>query len=544
MNNLKVRINGKTVKRNSKSTKDKLSGSTSISARQRRIDEFNKSKGKKKKKKNQKKEGKGKIKKYILRIFGLIVLAGIIGGGYFGYTRWDRLQKFNVSIIANTPDAEICDNIFDTKCWREAFSPKLEQENGITGVLIVGLDTREDGGVNQGLMNTDSIIVALYDHSTKKTTLVSFPRDLYIPYNINGGGPYYSKINALYATGEQRDDIDDGFELLEETVEDILDKQIQYRVIIKLKGVEEAVDAVDGVEIDVPTYVKAQYPNDYPGQDGKPSSRWLYYEFQPGKQIMDGEHALVWSRFRMVIKGDMNMASDFSRAERQQQVIDALKTKILEDEEQSKIKKAEKYWDIFQTINKYVEADIGLEEIFASFSLVDEADINPINVVLDPNFGGLNRIIYHPPTAETGGYMIKFKDPSFATAQAYLEKIWDNPKLYDENASILIENHLGRAYIQTDKVPEFRDEVYAGTLPITSSNITLTTNGSTGANGVIIVDLTGGEMSGTTKYLAEYFGATQIIEDPETHGYSQSNYEEDIKVIISPDPEPEPADTV
>jgi hypothetical protein len=62
----------------------------------------------------------------------------------------------------------------------------------------------------------------------------------------------------------------------------------------------------------------------------------------------------------------------------------------------------------------------------------------------------------------------------------------------------------------------------------------MTTSAKGDATGVIIVDLSGGKMSGTTKYLAEYFGAAKIIEDPANNGYTQSGYKEDIKVIVNP----------
>jgi len=494
-----------------------------------RVDRFKAQRAKSEK--NVKKTSKkNSIKTFFKRLITLLLLAGIIAGGYMLYTRWQRLQKFNKTTINNTPDAKICDNILDPKCWGQALSPKLEQENGVTGVMIIGIDTREAGGVNAGLMNTDTIMVALYDHQTKKTTIMSFPRDLYVPFYINGNGPYHSKINAIYATGEARNDVDDGFDLLEENLERMVGKKIQYRVLIKLQGVQDAVNAVGGVEIDVPKYVKAQYPNDYPGRNGKPNTQWLYYEFQPGRQKMDGEHALVWARYRYVIKGDMTQGSDFARGRRQQQVIDGIKEKILDDKEDSTLKKAEKYWDMFQTISKNVDANIGLEEVFASFTLMDEADTDPINIVIDPNFAGGSIV-----TGSNGGnYM--FRDESFNALQNYLALIWKNPSLYDDDSRILVENHLGRYYLSTDKATKFRDEVYSGKLPVISSNLTMTTATKGEATGVIIVDFSKGKMNSTTQYLAEYFGAAKIIEDPENYGYTQSGYEEDIKVIVNPEP--------
>lgn len=479
-------------------------------------------------------EKKQKTKKYLRYLIFVIIFGGIFAGGYFAYGRWQRLQKFNESKTTNNPAVKVCDNIFNPNCWTQAFSPQLEQFNGKTGVLIVGLDTRDEGGVEQGLMNTDSIMVAIYDHETKKTNLISLPRDLYVPYYINDNGPYFNKINAIYATGEARNDIEDGFDLLEETVEDIVDEQIQYRVVVKLRGVEDAVDAIGGVEIEVPSYLKVKYPNDYPGQDGKPTDDWLYYEFNEGKQEMDGEHALVWARFRRVVRGDSSFASDFSRAERQQQVIDAVKEKTL-NMQGSTLQKAQNFWDIFVSLNKNIEANIGLEEIFAGMNLMNTADLDPVNVVLDPNIGGLNQIIYHPPTDSTNGYQIRFKDNSLEALHDYLDLIEQYPKLYDEDAKILVENKTGLYYKSGDLPIEFRDQVQTNKLPITTNQLVMRTVPKDSSDaGFVIIDFSAGEKSGTVRYLSDYFGASKIIEDPQNYDFEQTGYDEDIRVVVYP----------
>ncbi len=494
-------------------------------------------KGKIQKNKEQTKPKHKFNKKWFIVLIFIIILSIAI---YFAYNRWQKFQTIT-SINSNTQNSTIikqCSDIFNPKCWTEAFKPRLKQENGITGVLIVGLDTRDKGAVEQGVNNTDSIIVALYNHQTKTTSLISFPRDLYVPYYINNKGPYHARINAIYSTGEQRTDVDDGFDLLQDTVERILNQKIQYRVIVKLKGVEDLVDAIGGVDIEIPTYLKVKYPNDYPGKDGKSWNTWLYYEFKPGTQHLDGEHALVWSRFRKVVKGDMTYASDFSRAERQQQVLDAIKEKALNDEG-SIPQKAKKYFNILKTAGDNIDiSNFGLEEILAGFYIAQEADTDPINIILDPNFGGLNTLIYHPPTEQTGGaYYIKIKDETFKKIQSFLNVIWQNPKIYDENAHILIENHTGKRLTNTDTAIKFKNLLYSHKFPLTSSNLTMLTKRKSDETGVIIIDYTHGEKSNTTKYLIQFFEAKLLIEDPENYNYKQTNYKEDIKIILNP-PDP------
>lgn len=527
MKNLRVKVKGREVKDPKKSSKKKPLKEKKVPRTFRR--------GREKSIKKQPRKPGGIFKKLIIACFLALVCFGI----YIGYQRWQENQRYQKAkkdaAQAQGGDVEVCDNPLDPSCWiggDGAFAPKLEQEDGVTGVLIVGLDTRDEGGAASGLMNTDSIIAALYNHNTNKTTLISLPRDLYVPFRPAGRGPYHTKINAVYATGESRSDVDDGFDLLEETVEEIIGKQLQYRILVKLKAVEEGVEAVGGIDIEVPTYLKTMYPNDYRGKDGKPWDMWLYYEFQPGVQHMDGEHALVWARFRKVIGGDMSYASDFSRAERQQQVIDALREKALDDKG-STLERAEKYWGIFETVQKNVEFNIGFEEVFAGLSIMDEAEGEPINMVLDPNFGGINNFIYTPAGRENG-YNIEFKDESFTSVQAYMDLIWEYPELFDEEANILIVNKLGRGYNSTDPAIKFRDEVRDADLPMSYNDLIMITEQKGTTSGVVIVDMTKGKKTGTTKFLAEYFGAVKIIEDPENYGFTQSGYEEDVKIIVNP----------
>ncbi len=499
----------------------------------------------KKHKINQKEINKDQPRSSKRKILIVLIFIFILLGGYFAYGRWQRLQSFNKSITPssdNQTTPTICNDIFNPKCWSEAFKPTLEQYNNKTGVLIVGLDTREEGGVEQGLQNTDSIIVALFDHTTKKTSLISFPRDLYVPYYINGKGPYHSRINAIYSTGEQRTDIDDGFDLLQDTVERITGEKIQYRVIVRLKGVEDIIDAVGGLDIEIPTYLKVKYPNDYPGQDGKPYNTWLYYEFKPGLQHLDGEHALVWMRFRKVVKGDLTYASDFSRAQRQQQVIDALKEKALADED-STSQKAKKYWDILQTAGKNIELkNIGLEEILAGFYLAKDVDTDPINIVLDPNFGGLNQFIYHPSSDLTGGaYYIKIKDETFKKLQDFLQVIWKYPKIYDEQAVVVVENKTGKNFSSTDKISQLKKLITSHSIPIISNNFITLTKRKSDKKDIVIVDYSNGKKAHTAKYLVDFLDAKLLIEDPQNYEYKQTNYKEDIKVIVNP---PTPTETV
>lgn len=156
-------------------------------------------------------------------------------------------------------------------------------------VLLMGTDSR--GKDDRG--RPDTIILAAANPKTQKVTLLSIPRDTYV--EIAGRG-VQDKINHAYNYGTGT---------MLKTVEQFLGVPIDYYVIINFKGFEELIDELGGIEIDV-------------------EKRMVYHSsdaninLQPGLQVLNGEQALGYARFRHDAEGDLG------RNRRQQQVIRAL----------------------------------------------------------------------------------------------------------------------------------------------------------------------------------------------------------------------------
>ncbi|MFW5703079.1 MAG: LCP family protein, partial [Candidatus Dojkabacteria bacterium] len=386
-------------------------------------------------------------KKKVLFLF-LIVLIG--AGAGFAYVRWER-QLTNSITAGGGTRADACTNLLDPNCWTEAFSPQLNQVDGKTNALIVGIDTRESGS-GAGLMNTDTIILATVYHDTGKTRLISFPRDLYAPYGCSEENlPFRQKINAIYAYGQLYCDYEDGLRTLSYTIEEITGEEIQYTSLIKLEGVARAIDELGGITVDVEeTFVDvfpyADLPEEYQQQCIRSRTLRAYceFKFEEGPNELNGEEALIYSRMRYY-------SSDFVRARRQQQVIEAVKEKILSDETSTR-EKAENLLSIYNGINDYVEVDLNLEMILASLNLLGEVDTDPIKVVLDPNFGGGGMIV------NGAGSNFNFSDYKFANIQRELEEINENSGLFKEEQKIYSVNRTGRAWTSDNPIIELRDD--------------------------------------------------------------------------------------
>ncbi|WP_328627514.1 LCP family protein [Streptomyces sp. NBC_00353] len=245
------------------------------------------------------------------------------GGGDGGYVQgrpapdWRRRIKIGALTLVVVVLAVSIGTYFwaDSKLKREVDLSKVIERPGEgdgTNYLIVGSDSRagmstEDKkrlhtGSAEG-KRTDSMMI-LHDGSNGPT-LISLPRDsnVEIPsYKGSDSGKLYpgrgrfTKLNAAYA--------EDGPELLVRTVEFNTGLHIDHYVEIGFGGFAKIVDAIGGVELDIPKAFKDKNS----GAD-----------FQAGKQTLNGEQSLAFVRTRYAFAG-----SDLDRTKNQQKFLAAL----------------------------------------------------------------------------------------------------------------------------------------------------------------------------------------------------------------------------
>ena len=462
--------------------------------------------------------------KKLITVFVIFLLIGILGFGYL------RLQQVNsrVEKFDEGGNKIECNNILNPECWTEAFKPQLKQTDGYTNGLLIGLDTRKNSG---SLKNTDSIIFFSFNHKTQKTMLVSIPRDFYADV-------YHTKINAIYAFTSNKKP-DDEFFYLKEYISQVIGMPIHYFGYIRFEGVIEAINTVGGVEVCPADAFTAMYPN--PAATPSSKQQWLYYDFIKGCQTLDGEKALVYARFRFIRKGPSYLASDFSRARRQQEIIEAVKDKIVA-EDLTIGERAEKYWSLFQNFSDsvYIE-DPNFEDLLAGLSFINSADRDPTNVVLDPNFGGLNRLIYASSDPGTG-YIIRARDKTYKAIQKELANIWEHPEFYKDQPTLMVRNMTGSKLPDTNIAIKLKNDIAY----YTWYNVQDDAKTDKFA-GIKIVDYTGGAKAQSIKFLLEYFGLEEVEKEPEKYGITRTKRNEDIAIVVgvaelptTPTPTPTP----
>jgi LCP family protein required for cell wall assembly len=217
----------------------------------------------------------------VLGVLAVIAIALAVGGiwAYRGYSEFDAAVKRS--------------NRHIDRATRRTLTPDTGWvARNPTTILVLGTDAR--GGEPS---RSDTILLMRFDPRDHTITQLSIPRDTLAP--VEGHGE--TKINEAYFWG--------GAPLAIRTVERYTGVEVNHVMIVRFRGFRRLIDSLGGITVKVPETVTSEYIG------GR------VVTFKKGKQNMDGEEALVYSRIR---KSD----DDFHRMARQQQVVQALQSEV------------------------------------------------------------------------------------------------------------------------------------------------------------------------------------------------------------------------
>jgi LCP family protein required for cell wall assembly len=180
---------------------------------------------------------------------------------------------------------------------------------GRVTVLLLGVDYR-DWVSDEGPARSDTMILLTLDPLTKTAGILSIPRDLWVPIP----GFKHGKINTAYYLGDAYQLPGGGPALAIKTVEEFIGVPINYFAQVDFAAFVRFIDELGGVTIDVPQEIAIDLLG-----GGFKTKKTL----PPGRQLLPGDWALAYARARYTEGGD------FDRAARQQQVIMAIRERIL-----------------------------------------------------------------------------------------------------------------------------------------------------------------------------------------------------------------------
>ncbi|MEO4054161.1 LCP family protein [Solibacillus sp. CAU 1738] len=221
----------------------------------------------------------------------------------------------------------------DVSVKREA---KVEPVQDNVSILFVGIDDSETRGQGEG-SRSDALILATLNNKTKTVKLVSIPRDsyVYIPYV-----GYEDKITHAHAYGGTLATI--------ETVEELFDIPVDYYVRMNFDAFIDVVDALGGIEVEVP-YAMLE----------KDEFDRNTINLQPGLQQLDGREALALARTR---KKD----NDIERGKRQQEILKAIAKQA------ASVSSITKYDDLIEAVGNNMKTDMTFKEMKGFFSYLTQ----------------------------------------------------------------------------------------------------------------------------------------------------------------------------
>lgn len=322
----------------------------------------------------------------------LLAIAGIIVAGVIFYAI--KINQFYQKIYTPIPTGKA--------------NSKPKPEKTQFSILLLGYA----GSFHEGTYLTDTIIVMHFDTKKKKALMLSLPRDLWVKFPTKSGADYHSKVNTIYETELYPQDFPDldtkisgsksDAELTKYILGRITGVEIDNYISIDFASFIKAIDILGGVDINVlKSFDDEKYPvegkeKDLCGKDEdfkiiepylidldatssaekekllkeKPDldeflrnatdsphlafpCRYEKIHFDADLQHLDGVTALKFSRSRQSPQD----GGDFARARRQQQLLEAIRSKIFSVGFISKLP------TLLDEMEKFVKTDVSPQEI-------------------------------------------------------------------------------------------------------------------------------------------------------------------------------------
>lgn len=250
----------------------------------------------------------------ILKFFLLILTGALFFAGTYGYHVYSQLK-----------------NAVD-KTYEPLDGHTLHSDitgNDPISFLLLGTDTGAFGRKDRG--NSDTMIVVTISPDKKRTTMTSIPRDTMAQiYDENGKATGIQKINAAYNIGNSKAAV--------KTVEKLLNIPIDYYVTINMAGLEKIVNAVGGVDVNVP----------FSWTDSNTGGQ----HFKKGPAHLNGSRALAYARMRYE-----DPEGDYGRQKRQQEVIESIVKSALS------VKTLGNYQEVFDSMSNSLRMNLTFDDV-------------------------------------------------------------------------------------------------------------------------------------------------------------------------------------
>jgi len=364
-------------------------------------------------------------------------------------------------------------------------------------VLLLG----RGGYENDAPYLTDSIMAVTIDPASSRVSMISIPRDLVVHMNLQDNGRIWiNKINAAYevpyvnvicCVASQYQGRDGGGYAAEHEVSKITGLEFDRYIAVDFKAFRDMVDALGGVDVCLTTNL-----DDYSYPDYSGGFHPIHYK--AGCQHLTGEQALEIARSRHAEQPQQ--ASDFGRARRQQDIMQAIKKKA------TTVNGFSKAPQLLTALQNNINTDMSLSDMRAIYDWGKNL----------PDSGIIRVALTAPSGAAEGNLLDSFNcgmgpnvsqlcadDPTFTMTKLYVGSLLVPPAALDEKAPIQIVDGSGAGLVS--RVTTMFDPTGLQLNdPVVHSAVGQT----------VILDYSNGRFPLTARWLTAFFGASIVPATP------------------------------
>ncbi|RSU06027.1 hypothetical protein CBF34_02640 [Vagococcus penaei] len=251
------------------------------------------------------------------QVISIMLLLLILAGVGYGVKMLSDSNKF-------------LNDSYHPRSGKDKINDNIDVQKDPISILVLGLDDNDERNI--GSARTDSMLLLTLNPTHEVIDMVSIPRDTYTQINSNEFTGK-DKINSAFSYG--------GIDTTIDSVESLLDVPINYYVTVDFQAFEEVVNALGGVDIDVPFTLTEQ------NAQGK-----KVVELKEGRHKLNGEQALAFARTRYV-------DNDVERGKRQQEVLEAVAHKAMD------VGSIAKYKNILNALDGHIQTDMPSDKILS-----------------------------------------------------------------------------------------------------------------------------------------------------------------------------------
>ncbi|HUZ85910.1 MAG TPA: LCP family protein [Candidatus Baltobacterales bacterium] len=424
-----------------------------------------------------------------------VLLLAVLVGATLTYKRLDDFVNATTGHHIN-PIGEVVQAVEPAQ-GTIAYKLKHGQE---VNILLLGMGGYE----NDAPYLTDSIMAVTIDPSSNRVMLASIPRDLTVQMNLQSppSRTWTQKINAAYevpytniicCVAPQYTGRTGGGYAAEHEVGKVTGLTFDKYIAVDFVAFRDMVNALGGVDVCLSTNLDdLSYPNYHNG--------YMPIHFKAGCQHLNGEQALEIARSRHAIQPQQ--ASDFGRAQRQQNIMEAIKKKA------TTVNGFEKAPQLLDALQKNINTDMSISDMKAIYDWGKNLpDTSIIRVALTASSGAAPGNLLDYGNCGLGPYVSQLcaDDPTFTMIHKYLASVLIDPKTLAEKAPVQFVNGSTSFSGLDSLVTTMFDPTGLQLADPVAHRPSAQT---------VILDYSGGKFPLTAAWLQSFFGGTVVAATP------------------------------